>query len=426
MRRLCPLFALTLSVLALPASVARGDGVVRDGVGAISTARGGTNLGFADNAAIILDNPAGMSNAPDCGFWELGVDTVICDLHYSDTENDVDNEVKGFPSGMFGLVRHVSDSPWSYGLGVFAPAGFSAEFDMINPHTGPTRQKSLGVLGKVLPGLSCQVTDRLSIGGTLGVGIGHVELEGPFYIQTGPLAGAPTLMDLQATDAAVVGSLGLQYALTPRTTIGVSYTEETRFIFDGTTRATLITPLGPVGSDFDTQIDLVWPRSVGVGLKHELCACQRLGVDVIWYDWSHAFDRLDLRFSNPSNPIVGGLIPGGVLSDSLAMDWEDSVSLRLGYEWDSSDVVTWRLGYVYHDAPVPDATLNPFIDGVLEHAFALGVSRAYEDASLNLAYQYSFGDERRVGDSALVGDDFSNSTFDADAHWVSFSVLVPY
>src|SRR5688500_10752156 len=107
MRYIAPLGTLTLMVLALTAPVARGDGVVRDGIGAISTARGGTNLGFADNAAIILDNPAGMSGAPDCGFWEIGVDTVICDLHYSDPENDVFNEVKGFPSGMFGLVRHL-------------------------------------------------------------------------------------------------------------------------------------------------------------------------------------------------------------------------------------------------------------------------------------------------------------------------------
>jgi long-subunit fatty acid transport protein len=270
------------------------------------------------------------------------------------------------------------------------------------------------------------VTDQLSIGATLGVGIGQAEIEGPFNVQTGPLAGAPALIDLQATEATVVGGLGLQYRVTPSTTIGVAYTEESRFVFDGTTRATLLTPLGPVGTDFDTQIDLVWPRSLGVGLKHEICCCQRVGVDVIWYDWSHAFNRLDLVFSNPSNPIVGAIIPGGVLADSLPMRWEDSVSLRLGYEWDSSDVTTWRLGYVYHDSPVPDATLNPFTDGVLEHAFALGVSRAFGYGVWNLAYQYSFGDQRYVGQSAIVGDDFTNSTFDASAHWASFSLLVPY
>ena len=72
-------FRLSLAAIALTMwiAAARGDGVVRDGVGAISTGRGGTNLGFADNAAIILDNPGAMSNAADNGFWELGVDTVM-------------------------------------------------------------------------------------------------------------------------------------------------------------------------------------------------------------------------------------------------------------------------------------------------------------------------------------------------------------
>jgi long-chain fatty acid transport protein len=427
MRTLIWFPAVFTAVMLLCTHTARGDGVVRDGVGAISMGRGGVNLAYDDNAAIILDNPAGMISGCDCGFWEAGVDTVVCDLHYSDPDNDVNNDVKAFPSGMFGLVRRSQNSPWAWGFGVFVPAGFSAEFDMVNPHTGPTHYKSLGVLGKVLPGVAYQATDRLSIGATLGVGIGHAELEGPFYVQTGPLAGAPTLMDLQGTDAALTGGIGLQYALTESTTLGLAYTEETRFDFDGSSRATLFTPFGPLGSDFDTRIDLVWPRSVGVGLKHELCACRRLGVDVIWYDWSHAFDQLDLVFSNPSNPMVPALVPGGVLRDSLAMRWDDSVSLRLGYEWDTSDALTWRVGYVYHDSPVPDATLNPFLDGVLEHALNVGASWCCNQrATLNLAYQYSFGRERHVADSEIVGGDFDNSTFDADAHWFAASVLVPY
>ncbi len=135
---------------------------------------------------------------------------------------------------------------------------------------------------------------------------------------------------------------------------------------------------------------------------------------------------MDLALSNPSNPVVGALLPGGVLRDSLPMNWEDSVALRIGYEWDSSECVTWRFGYVYHDAPVPDATLNPYVDGVLEHAFSVGVGRDIGHGVLNLAYQYGFHDERRVGQSDLVGGDFSNSTFDADAHWVAVSLLVPY
>ena len=104
---------------------------------------------------------------------------------------------------------------------------------MVNPHTGPTpRKKSLGVLGKVLPGLAYQVNDRLSICVTLGVGIGQVELQGPFYVQTGPLAAAPMSLDLQATGDG--GGRNLGRPMTPNTTLGIAYTEESRFVFEGT------------------------------------------------------------------------------------------------------------------------------------------------------------------------------------------------
>ena len=84
------------------------------------------------------------------------------------------------------------------------------------------------------------------------------------------------------------------------------------------------------------------------------------------------------------------------------------------------------MGYVYHDSPVPDGTLTPYLDGVLEHAFSVGYTRHGSRAMLNLAYQYSFGPERRVGQSDLVGGDFSNSTFDAQAHWACIGLLVPF
>ena len=416
---------LVLALVGGLAPTLLADGVVRDGMGAISTGRGATNLGFADNAAIIYDNPAAMTNVAGSGLLELSIDTVVCDLHYTDPDNDVNNIHRGYPAGMVGYIWRDPDSCWAYGIGGFAPAGFGAEFDTTNPHTGPARYMSLGLVAKLLPALAYQVTDRLSIGGTLGVALGHNELEGPFYIQTGPLAGAPTLLDLQATGAAVTGGIGLQYHLTPRTTLGLAYTEETQFDLDGPAQATVITPLGPLESRFDADARLVWPRSLGIGLKHDLTCCHRFGIDVIWYDWSSAFDQLDLVFSNPSNPVVAGLL-GPEIRDTFPIGWHDTVSYRFGYEWDANPCLTWRLGYIYHESPVPDDTLNPYLDGVLEHTLSAGLSYRLRRGTLSLAYQYSFGPERQVGDSAIVGDDFSNSTFEAEAHWANISWLIAY
>jgi len=146
---------------------------------------------------------------------------------------------------------------------------------------------------------------------------------------------------------------------------------------------------------------------------------------VIWYQWSQAFDRFNLTFTDPSNPIVGALL-GQTFRDSFPMHWHDTVSLRTGYQWDANELWTLRAGYIYHPSPAPNSTLNPYLDGVLLHTFSLGFSRYLPRGMFNFAYQYGFAPQRSVGTSAIVGGDFSNSTFTAQSHWINLSYLIPY
>jgi long-chain fatty acid transport protein len=406
------------------------DGVIRDGVGPISTGRGATNLGFADNAAIILDNPAGMSNVSGNGLMEFGVDTVLPDLTYRDPQNaNVDSIRRAFPAGMFGFVKRLPDSPWTFGLGVFAPAGFGADYSMAAPPPfAPTKTlyRSLDLFGKLLPAVSYQVNDRLSVGGGVGLAINHAAIVGPYFLQTGGLQGVPTISSVHATGVAVCGNFGIQYRLRPDTMLGIAYTAPTHFVMDGNASAMVMSPLGPLATGFgDAKVSLTWPQSLGIGIKHNLCDCRRIGVDVIWYNWSSAFDQIGFTLMNPTNPIVGGLA-GNVIHDSFPMHWNDTVSLRTGYEKDLNDVWTWRAGYIYHASPVPAGTLNPYTDGILLHTFSLGGTCRLSRGSLNAAYQYSFSPANHVGNSDIVGGDFSNSSLTAQAHLINLSYLVAF
>ena len=47
--------------------------------------------------------------------------------------------------------------------------------------------------------------------------------------------------------------------------------------------------------------------------------------------------------------------------------------MRLGYETDLTDFDTFRCGYVYHSSPSPNSTLNPYLDGILQHTFQPGL-----------------------------------------------------
>ena len=232
LRRICGL-ALILA-LGLQVRVAWGDGLIRDGVGPISTGRGGTNQGFADNAAIILDNPGAMVNVAGNGLGEIGVDTVITSVQYSDHFNDVQSKTRPLPTPMLGYIQKSDDGQWAWGIGAFVPAGFGASYGVLNnPLFGPNLTRSIGAMGKLLPGLSYRATDRLSIGITVGVAISDVELHGPLFLQQGPLAGLPAIVNLQGIGVAPTGSLGMQYQLTPDDVIGATYTEQTNFTLAG-------------------------------------------------------------------------------------------------------------------------------------------------------------------------------------------------
>lgn len=418
---------LLLALIPASARQARADGLIRDGVGPISTGRGGTNLGFADNGAVILDNPGALVNVANNGMLELGVDTVISQVHYTDNKpNDVQSAIRPIPTPNIAYIRRSKDKRWAWGLGVFGPQGFGASYQMQNSFAGPQRYRSFDAVGKILPTLSYRVTDRLSIGGSVGLAASYLDLEGPLFMQNGALRGAPAIVNLQGFGVAPTGTVGLQYKLSEKTMLGLSFTTMTKFHMGGVMNANVygVAPV-PVYSRFSSSTDINWPRSVGIGLAHKINRKNIVGIDMIWYDWKHAFNNVGINLTDPSNPLVPMLI-GPTTTQRLPLNWHDTVSLRLGYQWMPNAKNTYRLGYVYHNSPTPSYSLTPYTDGILLHAFSAGYSRKIGRAYLNTAYQFTFGPTRHVATSSFVGGDFSNSTLHAQAHIASISLLVPF
>ena len=127
------------AVLLLGAHVARADGVIRDGLGAISTGRGGANIAHSDNGEILLDNPAAMVNIPTRRLYELSADLLFCDPRYSDIPDNPTGggELKLFPLGQLSYIAKSANGRWAFGLGVFPPAGFGADYDLTGPPLVP-------------------------------------------------------------------------------------------------------------------------------------------------------------------------------------------------------------------------------------------------------------------------------------------------
>lgn len=421
------LAAILLVATALFPHAVKADGLIRDGLGAISGGRGGTNIGFADNGAILYDNPGSLVNVANNGLLDLDVDTVVPQIHYTDNKpNNVNSAVRPIPTPEIAFIQRSRNRQWAWGLGAFAPAGFGASYQMQNSFAGPQKYQSFDGLGKCLFALSYRVTDKLSIGGNVGFALNYLDLQGPLYLQSGLLAGAPTIVNLQNTGVAPVGGFGIQYLWTEKTTLGLNYISESRFKMGGNMDAFAfgVAPF-PIYTKFEATTNMIWPRSVGVGMSHRFNRRNVLGIDVIWYDWHTAFNQVSVNLTNPSNPLVGAVV-GPANVQVLPLNWLDTVSLRLGYQWMPDDVNIFRLGYVYHNSPAATSTLTPYTDGLLTNTFSAGYSRKIGRAYLNAAYQFMFGPTRSVGTSALAGGDFSHSTLHTQAHIAFLGILFPF
>jgi long-chain fatty acid transport protein len=415
-------FAVSLVVLGLVTlgSVsALADGVIRDSNDAITDGRGGTNLAFSDSGTIILSNPAGILNGEGSGLFEISGDTLITDLHYSNPINDQEAaKIRPLELPSLSYFQKNDANTFAWGIGIYAPAGFAAGWDLNNPVLGNQSYKSFGSLIKILPAIAWRPIDRLTIGATFGISYSYEELETPFFIQQGPFAGAPTTIKLVGDGVSPTWSVGAQYKLTDTTMLGAAYTSADHFGLNGHMDATVY-GLGPepVSSHFNSLATLCWPATVGIGIKQDLTTRQRVSLDVVWVDWADAFKDINIELNDSSNPIFTHYL-GQVFNQSIPVNWWDSVSVRTGYEWFYSDSSVVRLGYIYTSGTIPSSTLTPWIPATLENTFTIGWGTTLPDAwHLDLAYQYSFGPQRTVGTSALVGGDFSNSTIDAQAHW---------
>ncbi len=397
-------------------------GVVRDSIAATSSGRGGTNIAHFDNLSVILDNPAGLANIPEHERLDFGFDVLFTDLDYTDRLNNDDGRVVPFPLPQFAYSKKFGDDRFAFGIGVFAPAGFGAHYNLRHALYGKREYSSLAALMKILPALAWKVDERLSLGATFGLAVNHVQLEEPFNLQTGRFAGLPCMLDLKVTGYAPTWSIGMQYKLSDQTVVGLAYRSETRFRLKGSARVD-ITGLGvaPLKASYDAEVDLAWPRSLGAGITHRFNDKHRVSTDIVWFDWSHAFDKMDMKLSDGSNPLFD-LLLGPSVRDTLPMDWHDSVAFRVGYEFFPTSADVLRVGYVYHKNPIPSATLFPNLAGIVEHALSLGYGHKWERWGLDAAYQYSWGPTQYVSHSRIIGGDYNHSSVKAQTHWLFLSL----
>lgn len=407
---------VTFSLCCIGVRQSCANGIYVDGTGPVSNGRGGTNIAHSDNGTVIHDNPSALA-ALKGKRLEACFDFLVLPMSYRDPQNDEDGKNRLLLLPSFSYSQKMPQRPFGIGFGVYTSAGFSTEYRLVHPAYGKQKYASDASMTKMLLGVGWQMTNQWSLGLGAGPAYSRVAFEEPYTFQTGIFREQSVLVDMKGDDWALAWNLGVQWHIVDSTTLGLAYVNQDRFHLRGDADIQGL-PLSDPTAHYQAAYDFKWPQTLGLGITHRFNTIHKISTDVMWIDWSSAFDELTIKLTDGDNAELNA-VAGNSVQDVFPLHWKDSYAFRLGYEYLWTPVDTLRLGYAYNLNPVPDSTLTPMIPGIMTHLVSFGYGHTWDKWAFNAAYIYSFGPRQSVGNSKIIGDDYDQSSTRISAHFLS-------
>lgn len=289
-----------------------------------------------------------------------------------------------------GLVYSPSESPWSYGLGIYQRGGFGVNYpiDLRNPILNPQVPYGRGIgplytqlqLFQFSPAVALKLTDQLSIGVAANIDYGLLSADPALFA-------APTLANTALGPAPVYGSgvhgrarggggfqTGVYYNYSQDWSFGASFSSPQWFdTYTWNDR----NPTNGHASRPSVGLNFPWIASVGLAYK---------GIDRLLV--ASDFRYLDYRDTDGFRH--GGF---GQYGQLRGLGWQNVFALAVGAQYQWTDAFTTRLGYTFSLNPIGGAmtSFNVGAPNIVQHTIALGAS--YDVTTrfkLSVTYSHDF------------------------------------
>lgn len=323
---------LLMSGTAFAGGTQRPNSISARGVG-----MGGAWTAWADDATAIYFNPGALDTIDPQVM--VGVEYVLGPRSYTPvesdgTEGDPQKTTIKSPVPTLGIVGRFSadgePSRITFGLGAWNTFGGRVAY----PKTGqPALDATQDLCFEINGGASLHISERLSVGAALRLGIGLFAIESTMN---------PFDADLSASGMGVGATVGALFRPTDALRIGLNWRTPMRITTKGDGDVTI------AGTTQNHEIvhPQNWPQHVSLGLGFQATTALKLAFQLDWNQWSQV-DTIDVQFPR-----------GGLPDQSYPAYWRDNWAVRVGgdYQWTRSFAVR---GGTYYDTPaVPDRTIE--------------------------------------------------------------------
>lgn len=297
--------------------------------------------------------------------------TLFLVPHFGRNWSRSDNSSFGvavYGNGGMNTEFKASDTPGGYGTfgNAMSPAG-DAGVDLMQLFVAPTYAK--------------KVSDKFTWGASAIVAYQRFAAKG--LMNYGGLStDATKLTNNGHDDSFGLGArVGILAQVSPAVTFGASY--QTRvYMQEFDKYAGLFAEQG----DFDV------PANATIGIAWKTSDKSTLVADIQWIGYSDV-----AAVGNPISPNITNCM-GAMASYCLGGDngigfgWDDMTILKLGYQWQTSPEMTWRVGYSHGDQPIPTSELvfNILAPAVIEDHITFGFTKQTgKDSEFNFAVMHA-------------------------------------
>lgn len=371
----------------------------------------GGRLAVLDDASVVRTNPATLTDIQDTTFmftyqpWHGKTD-------FTNTLGMQESMLVPWKHLGSAYIVHPINDTLTAGLGLTAPFGVSINWEREGLF------KYFGAYDANLqtfaftPALGLKINDDVSLGFGLDIYRSRLQLNQKF-----PWAlavGAPVPdgnMNFEGDGWGLGAYMGLNFdlgekhhvALVGRLPVSVDY--EGDFEISNIPAPGIALPTSP----FETEIE--HPGSIGVGYAYDVCDRLTLGVDFEWLQNS-THDDVPLMIG-ANQPLLGG-------NNSVPLGWEDSISVGVGAEYEATENLTLRCGYLYSDSPMNSPTYNPSIPADDRHIISVGAGYSWGLNSIDFAYSLLTMDSSRIRNNVVPAFN-GKYNYDWDIITISFT-----
>lgn len=395
----------------------------------------------AEDATTIFFNPAGMTQLEGTEFIGA-VHIIMPTARFDNQGSTVTSDLPPFLGGGKPLTgssggnggetaavpnlyyTRAINEDWRFGLGINAPFGLATSYDedwVGRYHGTDTELATININ----PALSYRLTDKLSLGfgvsamyadlvtyenaidsGTVCRGLAstpETALVGglsAFAACSNPLsptylgvadASTDSYVELNGDDWGFGYNIGLLYAPTQRTRIGLHYRSKVNLTIEGDADFTvdpgLQTQVDTLGGGFDTlfldtgfKAKVTLPETISISSYQAISERWTMMGDITWTRWSR-FDVLKATFDNPTQPDL-----------EQVENWDDNFRYSLGATYTHNDKWKWRFGLAYDEAAVTDSVdRSPRIPDNDRKWITTGVSYRHSNSlAFDVSYAHLF------------------------------------